>query len=337
MRPDPLFADWHPVARSCEIETGRITAVRLLGQEFVVWRSGDGAVHVWEDRCAHRGVRLSLGRIAEDRLICAYHGWEYASDGQCVRYPAHERQAPSPRATARTCKAVERYGLVWACLGEPRSPPPPFPEADDGGYHIYFGGRFDYQTSAQRAIENFLDVSHFPFVHDGYLGDGAHTEIKDYDVTVGDAGISVTNVRVWQPKPTNTLDVEGLEVGYEYYVPRPLTARLTKQAGVRNRDGTLAREAIVLTMTPVEPEVSVGWVLLASNYDQQYGEEEVQAFTSLIISQDVRVVESQRPKRLPLDLGQELHVRSDRTAVEYRRWLKSQGVRFGTVTELASS
>ena len=87
----------------------------------------------------------------------------------------------------------------------------------------------------------------------------------------------------------------------------------------------------MLTVTPVEPERGIGWVLLASNYDVLYGEEEVQAFTALIIGQDVPIVESQRPKRLPLTVGRELHVHSDKTAVAYRRWLSALGLRYGTI------
>ena len=325
-----LFDDWHVVAQSAELAERPIVPARLLGQDLVVWRSPKG-IEVWEDRCAHRGVRLSLGSTKGGRLVCPYHGWEYEPGGQCVRYPAHEHQAPTPRASAKTFAVAERYGLVWVCLGTPYGVPPAIPEMEAGGYRLYFGGRFAYATSAQRGIENFLDISHFPFVHSGYLGAEPHTEVKDYDVSVGPAGLSVTSVRVWQPKPTNTLDIDGLEVGYEYYVPQPLTARLVKDVGITKADGTPAREVVILMATPVEPEQCIGWVLVASNYDETYSDADVKAFTRLIIEQDLGVVESQRPKLLPLDVGSELHLKSDRTAVEYRRWLKSRGVRFGTL------
>lgn len=337
MYDDPvLLNDWHPVAHIDAIGPDNLTPARVMGVDLVVWRSDDG-VHVWQDRCAHRGVKLSLGTRCENRLVCAYHGWEYEPDGVCVRYPAHERQKPSPRARAKTYLCKERYGLVWVCLGEPANEIPAFPEIDSGTHQLYFGGRFVYETSGQRAIENFLDISHFPFVHAGILGDQPHTEIQDYDVEVSDDGVAVTNVKIWQPQPTNTLKVDGMDVGYEYYVQRPLTARLIKDVGVKNEDGSHATEAIILTTTPVEPDRSVGWMLLASNYDEQVDEVAVQAFTEEIISQDIKIVESQEPKLLPLDMGAELHVRSDRTAVEYRRWLKSLGMKFGIVADIGQT
>ncbi len=325
-----IWNDWHPVAHSDQVKPGEIFSARLLETDIVLWRSEE-TLQAWHDRCAHRGVKLSLGKICENRLVCAYHGWEYRDDGLCVRYPAHERQKPSPRAKATSYDVKERYGLVWVCLGEPDADIVPFPEADEGTHRLYYGGSFPYETSGQRAIENFLDVAHFPFVHAGYLGAEPHTEIKDYYVDVSDDGIAVTNVTVWQPKPTNTLEVEGLDVGYEYYVQRPLTARLVKDVGVKNTNGVVATESIMLSITPVEPERCIGRVLLASNHDTQHSDEDVAAYTELIIGQDVGIVESQFPKRLPLDIGQELHVRSDQTAIEYRRWLKSLGVTFGTV------
>ncbi len=330
MHVDPVVLnDWHAVARSGDVPEGGLFPVELLGSDVILWRSSQ-ALCAWEDKCAHRGVKLSLGKVCDNRLVCPYHGWQYEGDGQCVHYPAHQNQQPTPRARARAFQVKEAYGLIWVCLGEPKHDVPPFPEADEGTHTIFFGGRYQYETSGLRGIENFLDISHFPFVHTDYLGDKEHTEVMDYDVTVGPDGVAVTNVKAWQPKPTNALDVEGMEVGYEYYVPRPYTARLKKDLGIKRSDGSAATEAIVLTVTPVAPDRGIGWVLLASNYDELDTAEEVSSFTDTIIGQDVVIVESQRPKLLPIDAGSEMHLPSDRTAVEYRRWLKSIGLTYGT-------
>ena len=86
----------------------------------------------------------------------------------------------------------------------------------------------------------------------------------------------------------------------------------------------------MLAMTPVEPDKAIAWVLLASNYDDVLSDADVKAFTELIIGQDIRIVESQRPKLLPLKIRDEIHLQSDKSAVAYRRWLKSIGVTFGT-------
>jgi phenylpropionate dioxygenase-like ring-hydroxylating dioxygenase large terminal subunit len=72
------------------------------------------------------------------------------------------------------------------------------------------------------------------------------------------------------------------------------------------------------------------WMIIAMNYSYDVPPEQIRSFEDKIVSQDVRVVESQRPELLPLDLQAELHLRSDKTAIEYRRWLKKLGLAFGT-------
>ena len=325
-----VLDEWHAVARASDVVAGSLVAVRLLEEELLLWRSSAG-VEAWRDYCPHRGAKLSLGRVRDDRIVCPYHGMEYQAGGRCVRVPAHPGRSPPRQARATCYRVTERYGLVWVSLGAPSGGVPPFPEAEDDTYRVYIGGRYEYATSGYRAIENFFDLAHFPFVHPGLLGDEAHPELPDYDVEVTNEGLIVTNTRFWQPKPTNTLDIDGIDVNYAYHVSRPLTVRFTKDIGLRNASGAPMREALVLTFAPVTEESGVGWVLLASNYDEQYGQKEIEEFTDLILGQDLPVVESQRPKRLPLGENDELNVPADRTSVYYRRWLRDLGVTYGTI------
>ena len=87
----------------------------MLGRELAVWRADDGNVNVWENRCLHRGVRLSIGINDGRELKCQYHGWRYANrTAGCTYIPAHPADAPARTITNRTYPAVERYGLVWS-------------------------------------------------------------------------------------------------------------------------------------------------------------------------------------------------------------------------------
>lgn len=167
-----VLDEWHAVARTADLVPGRLVAVRLLEEDLVLWRSPRG-IEAWRDRCPHRGAKLSLGRVRDGRVVCPYHGMEYEAGGRCVRVPAHPGRPP-PRQVRATCHEVtERYGLVWVCLGEPARDVPPFPEAEDDSYRVHVAGRYEYATSGYRAIENFFDLAHFPFVHPGLLGDEA--------------------------------------------------------------------------------------------------------------------------------------------------------------------
>jgi phenylpropionate dioxygenase-like ring-hydroxylating dioxygenase large terminal subunit len=318
---DPrLVDDWHPVARSEDILEGGLARAQLLSEDLVIWRVG-GKANVWQDLCAHRGTRLSLGRVAGERLVCAYHGWTYGPDGRCLTFPAHPEQKPPPTARVRTYAAREKYGLIWASLGNPKKDIPRFEEWDDPAYRKIFCGPYTYRASPTRAVENFLDVAHFPFVHGGILGDEAHAEIMDYDVSSGPDGVVAKNVRVWQPDPDGT--GRGKNVDYTYAVLRPFTARFSKATD----EGSFA---IQLNVTPVDELNCVAWMCIALDYAPDTPDSELRSFQDEITGQDIPVVESQRPELLPLDLQAELHLRSDRIAVAYRKWLSELGLTFGT-------
>ena len=315
-----LVNDWHVIGRSTDFPEGSLTKARLLGEDLVVWRQA-GRPNVWQDLCVHRGTRLSLGSVRDGRLNCGYHGWSYDEHGRCVKFPSHPEQVPPPTAAVRTYRTSEMYGYLWASLGSPSKGIPEFKEWDDGSYRKVFCGPYHYHASATRAVENFLDVGHFPFVHGGLLGDEAHAEIKDYQVESTPSGIEARNVIVWQPDPDGT--GEGKTVNYTYRVLRPFTAYLSKHMD----EGDLS---IQLNVTPTDESNCVGWMCLALNYAHDTPESELRAYQDRITGQDVPVVESQRPEKLPLDLQAELHLKSDRIAVAYRRWLRQVGLRFGT-------
>ena len=123
---------WYPVALSNGIETGTSSGTRLLGEEIVIWRDGAGAAHIWEDRCPHRGMRLSFGYVRSDRIACLYHGWQYGTDGQCLYVPAHPDLKVPPTITTwrHTCR--EEMGMIWGHLREASDAPAIPAEVADG-------------------------------------------------------------------------------------------------------------------------------------------------------------------------------------------------------------
>ena len=119
-----------------------------------------------------------------------------------------------------------------------------------------------------------------------------------------------------------------MQVEYGYEVRAPYTAVLTKVP----QPGTTAlpewREAIALFICPVEPETSRVWFRLAVA-DFETPPERLREFQELIFRQDQPVLESQTPRRLPLDPRAELHTAADRASAAYRRYLSGQGITFG--------
>jgi phenylpropionate dioxygenase-like ring-hydroxylating dioxygenase large terminal subunit len=148
------------------------------------------------------------------------------------------------------------------------------------------------------------------------LGDRKHAEISDYEVTTDEKG-SLPRTSPFG-SPTQTAP------GSESRLPTPTTcsAYFTKRA-----DQVFS---IYFNVTPVDVTTSVGWMCEALNYAHDLSAEELRRFQDEVTAQDVPVVVSQRPELLPLDLQTELHLRSDKTSIAYRRWLNELGLTFGT-------
>jgi phenylpropionate dioxygenase-like ring-hydroxylating dioxygenase large terminal subunit len=322
MISDPVLVDdWHPVASCEQLAARRLMGVRLLGEDVVVWQA-EGRPLAWQDLCLHRGTRLSLGRVIDGcALQCPYHGWVYGADGQCLRIPALPDAPPPRKVKVRTYRAIERYGLVWVSLGAPARDVAAFPEWPDASFRKLLCGPYAVAASGPRIVENFLDVAHFPFVHENVLGTPAQPEIADHQALIDAEGVLAQGVRVWQPDPYGT--GQGDWVSYTYRAARPLTAYLLKES-----EGP--RFSILLAITPHEPAQSTVWMWMAMNYGHDLPAADLIAWQDRIFEQDRPIVESQRPELLPLDLAAELNVRADRTAVMYRRWLRELGLSFGT-------
>ena len=123
MTADP-FTMWHPVASVHDVPHRHVYHGQLLGRELAVWRADDNFVNVWENRCLHRGVRLSIGSNDGTELRCQYHGWRYANrSAGCIYIPAHPADAPARTICNRTFPSVERYGLVWSSEDPVGDPP----------------------------------------------------------------------------------------------------------------------------------------------------------------------------------------------------------------------
>jgi phenylpropionate dioxygenase-like ring-hydroxylating dioxygenase large terminal subunit len=322
---DPLLLnEWFAVAWISSLPDYKLEPARVLGQDLVLWRSREG-MHAWKDLCVHRGAKLSLGRICRQEdggcVICPYHGWEYNSAGECVRMPAHPEQTPPSRAHVDRFVVQEKYGMVWVCLGKPIGDIPSFPEGEADGFRLISTGPYQFRAQGPRIIENILDLAHLPIAHAGMLGDPAHAEIGEYSVTTTAEGIVARDIPIWQPDPDGTR--RPAKVHYTYWVERPFTTRLTKSHPSQ-------QFAILATVTPIDAQNSLAWIVIAMNYAHDVPEKELRDFQDKVTAQDICIVNSQRPELLPLDLQSELHLRSDQIAIAYRRWLKQLGLQYGT-------
>ena len=209
---------WHPVALSEAVAAQAPLAVQLLAQPVVLWRDGQGAVHALADQCPHRGARLSLGRVTpQGQLECPYHGWQFAAGGQCTHVPALPTFVPPATHCARHFEAQEAYGLVWVRIASGEHGLPVFAAEADVRLRKLNCGPYDVAASAPRIIENFLDMSHFGFVHEGWLGSREATAIDDYRVEPTPTGLLATGCKAWQPQ-SNLHSTAAAQVEYTYEV-----------------------------------------------------------------------------------------------------------------------
>lgn len=120
-----MAVGWVPVAASQDVTARHVFQGKLLGQELAIWRADDGFVNVWENRCLHRGVRLSIGVNTGTELVCQYHGWRYANrNASCTYIPAHPADAPARTICNRTYPVREAHGLIWTHI-DPAEPAMP--------------------------------------------------------------------------------------------------------------------------------------------------------------------------------------------------------------------
>ncbi|MDM9620395.1 Rieske (2Fe-2S) protein [Rhizobium sp. S96] len=108
-----LNEGWVPVGLSSSIEAGTSAGATIEGSEIVVWRDNSGNAHAWEDRCPHRGMRLSFGFVRGDHIACLYHGWQYDTAGQCRYIPAHPTLDVPQTIKVPIYRVEEKYGIIW--------------------------------------------------------------------------------------------------------------------------------------------------------------------------------------------------------------------------------
>lgn len=325
---------WHPVALG-HVVGSQPRAVTLLGEELVLWRDGDGHARAWMDQCPHRGARLSLGRVHGGQLECPYHGWRFDGGGQCTHVPSVPDFQPGARHGARTFDTREAYGMLWVRLAAPEGEPQPihqlpvFAAEAEPRLRKTTSGPYLVAASAPRIIENFLDMAHFGYVHEGWLGSRERPEIPPYEVQATPHGVRAIGCLAWQPRSSIHAE-SGAQVEYTYEVTAPYMAVLTKvpEAGSTAIEGM--NESIAMFVCPVTEESSVAWTRMAMN-DFDSPDARLIDFQNTIFGQDQPVLESQRPKRLPLAPAAEAHCAADRMSAAYRRYLRESGITFGVI------
>jgi phthalate 4,5-dioxygenase oxygenase subunit len=158
---------WQPAALVDEIDAERpLRALRLLGEDLVLFRDDAGRYGLIERACAHRGADLAYGRLEDGGLRCPFHGWLFGADGRCLETPAEpEGSRLCEHVRHRAYPVVERSGILFAYLGA--GAPPPFPAFDcflaPDAYTFAFKGF--WECNWLQALEVGIDPAHASYLH----------------------------------------------------------------------------------------------------------------------------------------------------------------------------
>ncbi len=293
--------------------------VRLLGVDYVVWRSSNGELVAAPDRCPHRESPLSIGTVTDGCLTCPYHGWRFGDGGACVEVPSSGAGRPvPPKAHLPAVHVREQYGLVWICPGEPRADIPTMEAENDPAYRRINSGVDRWTTSATRMTDNFLDISHFPWVHKGTFGiqdnqDVPKIELEplddefygyQYDVEVANAA-GAKSSGIDAPVITRRMTTG-------FNLPFTVRSTIHYETGLDH--------LILLCSSPIDDVTSYFTFVIWRNDDFSVPGEDVISFDRAIGAED-KVMLERVPGVLPLDQLATVSVQSDKPSVEWRRQL----------------
>ena len=286
---------WHPIAATAETGPGRVHTTRLLGEAVSYTLDSDGRPVVWRgDPGPRAGMPLGTAPVGD---------------------------RPPPLA---------RPPFIWTSYGDPPDRLFSIPEFDESDRRTFAAASIGVHTSAPRAVENFLDMGHFPYVHTGILGVEPHTEVVEYDIEITeDNEVLATRCLFYQPLAALAA-TKGQMTEYTYRVPHPYVAMLYKTAP----PDPSRLDAIAIFVQSVTEEQIVAHNFLCM-VDHTNTDSELKVFQQKIFGQDKPIIENQVPRRLPLAPRAETPIRADKSSIMYRRWLSDLGITYGVIPEAA--
>lgn len=310
---------WYIVLDSRQVRERPIGLTRM-GEKLVVWRDRDGQVACLRDRCVHRGVALSAGKVLPNgRLQCPFHGFEYDPTGKVAVIPANGRATPVPdRFRAHAYPTHEAHGFIWIWWGDdpPADLQPPRFFEDLGDGFRYAQVIDPWNAHYSRVIENQLDPIHLPFVHHNTIGRGNRTVVDG----PGFVWVDQDRFRIYAlnrvddgrpPLRPDEVDISKSPVYLDFIFPNLWQNHISEDVRV------------VAAFVPVDE----AHTLLYLRFYQRFLPMPVlgdlvarlaMPFNVVVAHQDRRVVETQRPRPSALRMEEQL-IQGDRPIVEYRR------------------
>ena len=326
---------WYVACFVEEVPHGAPLAVRLLGQDFAVWRTADDGFACVSSICIHRGGALARGVVRDGEIACPYHGWQFGADGRCTKIPSLGDAAAIPaRARVDAYPVQVKYGMVWVFVGDlPEAERPPLPDCFDSVYGATgwrtVQGRFDYKANWQRVTENGLDTAHVHFVHPAFGNpDAAVVEDAPIRELPWGAASGHTFTSSEKTEKTGALGAALRESGAAPQGRRkPQSEIQFHMSGLTvmifQKITPQISQVIFSCKTPVSPTETTTFWIQARNFklEPEHDEERRKGIIT-VYEQDANIVEYLTPEFVPSGMADELSVASDRLPVRFRTMVK---------------
>lgn len=240
---------WYAISRSDLIRKHPLKIERF-GIKMVLWRNSQGSLTCLEDRCAHRGTSLALGKVVGDCIECPYHGFQYNSQGACNRIPSNGSRAKIPDfLRIRNFEVQEAKGIVWFWWGDSRNAYPELPWFEEyKNDDPYVEASREMPISFCRGMEGNLDFGHFYFVHRAFRMPGMGPVADPFESTVTGDLIRVQGTLRHEKKPPSS------GVSFEGAVLFPGLATYDAPGRAKKKDRTF------VALSPIDEDRT--WLLI---------------------------------------------------------------------------
>jgi phenylpropionate dioxygenase-like ring-hydroxylating dioxygenase large terminal subunit len=318
---------WYPAEWSHNL-TDKPIKLRMLGQDFVLFRDGDGTARCLSNTCIHRGASLAGGRLKGDCIECPYHGWQFDGDGRCRRIPSLGTKARIPaRARIDAYPTDERYGLVFAFLGDlPEEQRPPIMDVPEFGHPDWHAHSEDRVTQLEyrRAQENALDPAHNEFVHPthGFSGTRDDYFVPQLDVQDTEWGCGFITTYFAPPLKDKKMSAASgrsenavIEAGTFVEGPTTLCTKIHPTAETAMHQYAFK--------TPIDEFSYRSFLLQMRNFlitDEHDGR--FKERNQVVADQDREVLSVINPTMTPEQMGVEFFMPADKAIARYREYFK---------------
>jgi phenylpropionate dioxygenase-like ring-hydroxylating dioxygenase large terminal subunit len=338
---------WYPIIRSEDLAHDTPQKAKVLGCNLVVFRDQEGKARVLSDTCTHRGASLggawsNVGkpRIVNGCVVCPYHGWEFGGDGECKNIPSiGYGTKPPPRAKVDSYPVQEKYGIVFAFLGDaPEDKRPPLLNIEEYGQPGWRANsvlvlEVDYYY--ERSIENGLDPAHNEFVHPTHGHQGvnrANYNVKPYETEDHNQGWGFWFMHKFDSPPLpqkGHVTAQGGET--------PWGDSKTVRSDIYAGGGTYGPNAMptYINITedkmfrqyffeqPVDLNKTKIFFLNMRNFIlEPENDGPIHARNKVIAGQDIQILVDLAPLATPLSPTKEVLMPADKAIAAYRDWLK---------------